>query len=900
MMNPTANNIKQRLSLREPLAMALDVVVKLTDTLSLFKPSPETLDTFIKAELAKAQGVCPLCKDFERDFPSFAFSIATGIGKTRLMGACIAYLYLKKGIRHFFVLVPNLTLYEKLKRDFGDPSYSKYVFKGIAEFVHNQPVVITGDNYDQVHSLFPEKQIQINIFNISKFNTESKDSKKGTPKMKRLSEYLGQSYFNYLSNLDDLVILMDEAHRYHADASRKAINELRPILGLEMTATPYDEKGKSFRNIVYEYNLAQALDEGKYVKNPTVAKRQNFEKGNQTPEELDVLKLEDAISIHEHTKLHLQLYAKEHNLPLVKPFILVVCRNIDHAKETVNLIENDIYNGRYKGKVLRIDSSTKKEEEIDKLFLSLEEPNNEIEIVVHVNMLKEGWDVTNLYTIVPLRAADAITLIEQTIGRGLRLPYGGKRTGDPDVDKLTVIAHENFDQVIARAQDPQSLLNKLSYIEFDDDALKPAAGIVIQGKTTIEEKFEREKEDANKQYQEEVAKTEYDAKMAVWDAIPQLNATVKNLSELSKKDNQDKLKELTAQLIVKKTAEKYPLFAEQEAEKRLAQVDKVIGLVVEDYQKNVIEIPRVVIGQPRTYAYYEDFDLDTSTGFTFSELDNNIIRVDLKDNELDILKAEESGYAKDPVKLVFSQLCEYEEVEYDENAELLYKLAEQAVFAITKSLSNSDKVNGVVSQYKTIISNRIFKQMQEHFVVETEESGTTKVLPFVGLLPQYLTEDTAYGRRDYRIPFEKNAKTLVKKYIFTGFTKSYYQTYKFDSTTELDFAYLLENDDTVLKWIRPVPNQFKIYWSNGAHQYEPDFIVETASAIYMIETKAEKDMDNNAVQAKKTAAEAYCKTVSEYTENNGGKPWKYILLSEDNFGRTNQLQYVLEKCRNKA
>lgn len=348
------------MSLREPLGKALDVVVRLTDSLSLFKPQPDTLGTFIKSELVKAQTVCPLCKDFEREFPSFAFSIATGIGKTRLMGACIAYLYLKKGIRHFFVLAPNLTLYEKLKRDFGDPSYSKYVFKGIAEFVHNQPVVITGDNYDQAHSLFSDNQIQINIFNISKFNTDSKEGKKGTPKMKRLSEYIGQSYFNYLSELNDLVILMDEAHRYHADASRKAINELRPILGLEMTATPYDEKGKAFKNIVYEYNLAQALEEGKYVKNPTIAKRRNFEKGNQTPEELDVLKLEDAISIHEHTKLHLELYAKEHDLPLVKPFILVVCRDINHAKETVDLIENKIYDGRYKGKVLQIDSSTKK------------------------------------------------------------------------------------------------------------------------------------------------------------------------------------------------------------------------------------------------------------------------------------------------------------------------------------------------------------------------------------------------------------------------------------------------------------------------------------------------------------------------------------------------------------
>lgn len=65
------------------------------------------------------------------------------------MAACISYLYLKKGIKHFFILAPNLTLYEKLIRDFGEPSYSKYAFKGITEFVHNSPVVITGDNYEQ-------------------------------------------------------------------------------------------------------------------------------------------------------------------------------------------------------------------------------------------------------------------------------------------------------------------------------------------------------------------------------------------------------------------------------------------------------------------------------------------------------------------------------------------------------------------------------------------------------------------------------------------------------------------------------------------------------------------------------------------------------------------------------
>ncbi|MFX3949949.1 DEAD/DEAH box helicase family protein, partial [Streptococcus suis] len=70
----------------------------------------------------------PSMKMFERDFPSLCFALATGVGKTRLMGAMIAWLYLTGRSRHFFVLAPNLTIYEKLKKDFlmGNP---KYVFQ---------------------------------------------------------------------------------------------------------------------------------------------------------------------------------------------------------------------------------------------------------------------------------------------------------------------------------------------------------------------------------------------------------------------------------------------------------------------------------------------------------------------------------------------------------------------------------------------------------------------------------------------------------------------------------------------------------------------------------------------------------------------------------------------------
>ena len=889
-MNSIVNNIKQRLSLREPLAEALEVVAKLADKLALKKPAAEEeYEAYLKEQLKVAQEVCPFCKNFERDFPSFAFSIATGIGKTRLMAACIAYLYLKKGIRHFFILAPNLTLYEKLIKDFGDTSYEKYVFKGLSEFVHNTPVVITGENYNSAHGLFSAQEIQINIFNISKFNSENRG---GAPRMRRLAECLGQSYFDYLASLDDLVILMDEAHRYHADASKRAINELRPILGLEMTATPTDEKGKSFKNIVYEYNLAQALDDGKYVKIPTVARRKNFSKGTMSDEELDVLKIEDAINIHERTKVQLELYARNTNQQLVKPFILVVCRNIGHAERTKTLIEEELFDGRYAGKVLQIDSSTKKDEEIEKLFVSLENTDNQIEIVIHVNMLKEGWDVKNLYTIVPLRAADAPILVEQSIGRGLRLPYGGKRTGDPDVDKLTVIAHENFEAVIAKAQDPSSVLSKYSYIELDDEELSAEPSKVVSVQTIIEVQQKKAIEAARTVIEKQEAKQKYDAIRAVSEVIPIANTQVKSITELDKPEVKAFIRNHAITAIKEKAKQTDPLFAEQIAAEQIAKIDEVVEVAIKTFIDATIEIPRMTVQKEIFRAEYQWFDLDTRIGFDLPALQDELIRVSIGAGEQSVETIQiQSGRKFDkPINVIVNTLIDYDDIDYDENSELLYHLAGQALEAISANLEDKDSLAKVIHDFKKAIASSIYDQMKRHFVMQSTGYVKPKVLPFTGIVPQNVKEIEGYGRTNYQTVIPPSH---LRKFIFTGYLKSYYAEYKFDSKTEHDFSFVLENDKKVLRWLRPAREQFSIYWSNGSKRYEPDFIVETADAIYMIETKAAVNISNEEVQQKKQAAEEYCRHASEFTAEYGGKPWRYILLPHDIIDRTANFEYLI-------
>ncbi len=902
-MDSKVNYIRQRLSLRKPLAEALDLSAQLVDTLSLKKPSTEQEEfkEFIAKELDGVKRIVPTVKDFERDFPSLAFSIATGIGKTRLMGAIITYLYLKKGIRHFFVLAPNLTLYEKLIRDFSDTSYSKYVFKGIGEFAANPPHIVTGETYLQnAKGMFDTDEVEINIFNISKFNTDNKTSKKNgatlAPRMRRLSEYLGQSYFDYLASLPDLVILMDEAHRYHGDASKKAINELRPILGFEMTATPFDEKGKAFKNIVFEYNLAQALDDGLYVKNPAIAKARNFNKENYTPDEIEIIKLEDGITCHERTKLAIELYAKQNNLPVVKPFILVSCRDITHAKNVKDLLESDrIYHGAYRGKILQIDSSTKNDDEISNQFVALESPDNEIEIVVHVNMLKEGWDVNNLYTIIPLRASDAAILIEQTIGRGLRLPYGGQRTGNKDVDTLTVIAHDNFQRVIEEAHNGNSVLQRVSYIELDERDERDQDSKVEITTTITDVLFnQRIRQARNEAEKKEETNLMYAGKAVQLALVSFAAEDVAAFSDLEKEEYRKKIEEESIKLIQQQQTDS--MFAEEEKEQQIAVVRKAVDMQLQNFRDNVIAIPRIAMEQEPATAIFDDFDLDTSEGYDLAELRREIIRQGLLNASDFEVFAGKSGSSKRPaIKQIVAALIDFDDVDYDEVSDLLYKLATQAVDAIRKNAPgiSVDDLNERVHAFKQSIATNIYAQMKKHYSFIPGEFRVKKVLPFSKIVDQQIIKN-GWGTRDYHEPIVQ-PKSLVKKYVYVGFHKSYYTEYRFDSSTELDFAFILENNDEVLKWLRPARNQFHIYWANRAKRYEPDFIVETDEAIYMCETKAEKDMNDSDVKSKAEAAKTFCCIASDFTRKHGGKPWRYVIISHTLVDRSYSFKYILSQ-----
>jgi superfamily II DNA or RNA helicase len=422
---------------------------------------------YAQSELASIyQTVLRRAGNFDYDFPSFCFALATGVGKTRLLGACIYTLYKEKGYKNFFVIAPNKTIYEKFIREFNERN-EKYIFEGITDLPKFR--VFTGEDFSKVKTkqstLWVEDFI-VYIFNIDKFKSEER-----VLQVKKIDEYLGESFYEYVSNLPDLVVLMDESHKYKTPIAINAINGLKPALGLEFTATPFktiieNEKRGKFENILYEYSLGAALAaDSPVLKRPQLLFRRDFNYDSLPKKELYDVLISDGLDNHERIKAMLEAHFANENVEAENrflPIVLIVCQDISHAIQVENYLKEQLLEGKYKDKIIRIHSTPQdnkdipkrdrydEDTEIEKL-LELEKPNNTYEIVINVNKLGLGWDVKNVYTIVPLRAFDSQVFVEQTIGRGLRLPFG-KWIEDGELNTLRVAYHSNFGKVIKRAE----------------------------------------------------------------------------------------------------------------------------------------------------------------------------------------------------------------------------------------------------------------------------------------------------------------------------------------------------------------------------------------------------------------------------------------------------------------
>ena len=419
----------------------------------------------------------------------YCTKLATGAGKTKCMSLVIAWSYFNSVYgndegyaRHFVVVAPNLIVFDRLKEDFassdGEPSvfYRDPVLP--PEFADDFSVqaVMQGEAgggayrgtiyLTNIHRLYEKADSAASLVNAA-------PSWAG-PDVKRAQVFkVGEKLRDRISEHPCVMVLNDEAHHLHDPESAwvEAIESLHRqmkskgngglMMQCDLSATPKHNDGKLFRHIVSDFPLGEAVDAG-IVKVPVIGKSDELTPFKTANDAFD--------EYRNHLLLGYQQYEHAYDewQGTQKPVLFVMTENAQKADEIAARLNNDDRFPLLKGKVLNLHTRLKGKvvkrkrggEEFMEFVPSekaisdddmrvlrevskqLDEPNSPYRCVVSVLMLREGWDVRNVTTIVPLRpySAKSNILAEQTLGRGLRRMT---RPGET-LERVTVVEHSAF------------------------------------------------------------------------------------------------------------------------------------------------------------------------------------------------------------------------------------------------------------------------------------------------------------------------------------------------------------------------------------------------------------------------------------------------------------------------
>lgn len=359
--------------------------------------------------------------------------LATGVGKTYIAGGLLDYLY-ESGVRNVVIVTPGSTIQKKTV-DNLTPGHRKYL-RGL----QSNPMVITLDTLERGEvgsALEDADRFKVFVFTVQSLIRPNKEDQRRAYKA---HETLGQALYDYLQAANDLVVIADEHHVYYSGNAKKfqsAIDDLHPSALIGLTATPHE---KTLDKRVFHYPLSDAIADG-YVKIPVLVSRQDGISDLRT-------QLADGLTLLDAKAEAMRAYCRQTRKPYVEPILFVVTQTIEEANEYRDMLAGPNMLGD-PDQILLVTS-----EEPDKalaLLDTLEEPDSAIRAVVSVSMLKEGWDVKNIYVIASVRAMESKLLTEQILGRGLRLPFG-ERTGNPMLDTVEVLSHHSFATLLKQAK----------------------------------------------------------------------------------------------------------------------------------------------------------------------------------------------------------------------------------------------------------------------------------------------------------------------------------------------------------------------------------------------------------------------------------------------------------------
>ena len=766
--------ISSDLDLRVPNAAALDAVASLV----------------ADADGQPWEGVCDL---------------ATAVGKTYLAAALIDYFAQSTAaVRNFLIITPTDVVYRKTVNNF-----TKGHAKSVVEGLQTSFTLITKDNYNAtwVAAAADDPAItKVYVFGISSLLEVEKRKTRDDD-----NENLGTSLYKLLQDQNDLVVLSDEHHYYAAKAKKfnAAVQELHPMALIGLTATP-DPTQKG--HVVYTYTLAEAIAD-KLVKLPSVVGR------TDSHSELDV-RLRDGLNLLDAKEAVAKEYAAATGAATIRPVMLIVCRDIDQADAVAEQLAQPGLCGSDEA-VLTIHSDV--DDSAVAALMAVEEPTSKIRVIVSVQMLGVGWDVKNVYVLLSLRPSVSDVLTEQTLGRGLRLPWG-QHTGNELLDTLEVLAHEKYQDLIDKA--PKIL-----------EGLRPVTDPAA-AQAAARRKKARE------------AKT---AAQLAADGLAALAA--------AQASGQTAPGTVTITDVQQRVAQ-----AQQQA-----ATNK--NLVVPPRTGVTVTLPKVVetITAPTLSLAALDEDPFTDIGTRLATGEDT----ELTREGLDVTRTVD-GPTLTPRTLNRITAAKALMLPGEVTAALAAAITDlPSVPTTPENINGANRLAACVVKGaggEDALAGRLsvaLRQIQIHLKAEIAKlkPATTSTVTVGTFAPI---------RANVRELETNRHATFNRNKAFTGWTKGLHDTCWFHSKPERDAALILDGDPDVDVWVRLQGDDLEVQWRKGI--YEPDFYVRaTDGTNYVLEVKADKDLSSDVVNAKKDAARTWSRLVTD----SGAGTWKYLLCGEE-------------------
>lgn len=755
--------------------------------------------------------------------------LATGVGKTYLAAGVMEYLA-ESGVRSLLMIVPLDVIYEKTIANFT---------RGTAKYIPGaewDPVVVTAENFKQhADAMRDPNQLKLYIFKVQTLLEPSKDMRK---KVHSPNEITGGPLYAHLQSLDDLVVIADEHHVYSGDADeyRRTIADLRAVAVIGLTATP-DAADVAAGKVIFRYTLAEAIADG-LVKIPVIVYRGDGQADTRS-------RLADAAHLRDVKESAWRAYARSEAKTELAPVLFVVCEKVAEAKQIAELLREFLPG---EGQILEVTGNSS--EKALRELKAVEDPSSPVRAVVSVDKLKEGWDVRNIGVIVSFRPLLSGTLTEQVLGRGLRLPFGG-RTGKEAVDTVDIVAHDSYrtllankrallEQVLAERANAARDMSPTPIVTISKDGgtvITPPAAPAEQGSLSVLwEKDDGSSEAPSlvlvfKDYDEAVSTSQHSAQ-----------ATTK-LVELVPGAKRIRFPRLEKEAIPQKFS--LTLVTEQQAKdlgsKYLNDPSVYMTRVALEAERG---LDGQVIVTEKTLAEERAFVETVPTSVVQSQLESKVMGLPMVAATLNELQAAQQ---------VVGWFLEGAGASTGEHAEWSLKRTALATRALA-----------------TIIVNAYDARVQ----TPTWKFNVVDVPPL--RIPPVTMPEPVLSKWD----------DFVKGQSYGGWERNVEPIASFDAgTTEFRLSRILDGASShVQQWVRVYTNgPAWIEWSGG--RYFVDFIVLDKSGVYwLIEGKADDDANDPDVLAKKAAAEAW---VDQVNEAGVYGTWHYLFATESHIKSAN-------------